>query len=354
MNILIQEKLKSFRREKENTQEELAAHLGISIQAVSKWERGEGYPDIMLLPAIAAFYNVTVDDLLGVGELEKQRRMEEYEEKNMLFLNQGKIAEGVQLWRDALSEFPNSLEAVSKLMNALFWENAKDNAEEIIAYGEKILRKSTDNHMRDEAIQCLCHAYKEIGNVQRAKECAQMAGGYYITSNELLPEVLPEDEAVEKCQDNIMHLIALAAHNANVMINKGNLLGEDAVKAIKFALGLWEHLFEDGNYGFFHRHAMIFNMQLAHNLAELGKVEETLEAVEEAAKHALRSDAVKNEKYTAFMVNRCCYDSKNWITNHRGNYASLQLNMLKDECFDGVREEARFKAVWEKLEKKAK
>lgn len=53
------------RKKKLITQEELAKHLGVSKPAVSKWESGQSYPDIMLLPILAAYFNISVDDLIG-------------------------------------------------------------------------------------------------------------------------------------------------------------------------------------------------------------------------------------------------------------------------------------------------
>ena len=83
MTIHLKEQLKKLRRERSGTQEDLAAHLGVTVQAVSKWERGEGFPDINLLPAISSFYNVTIDDLLGVGQMEKEKKIKEYREKSI-------------------------------------------------------------------------------------------------------------------------------------------------------------------------------------------------------------------------------------------------------------------------------
>lgn len=54
-----------LRKEKGITQEELANYLGVSKPAVSKWESGQSYPDILLLPHLAAYFNRTIDDLLG-------------------------------------------------------------------------------------------------------------------------------------------------------------------------------------------------------------------------------------------------------------------------------------------------
>ncbi len=53
------------RKERGVTQEELANHMGVSKPAVSKWESGQSYPDILLLPELASYFNITVDQLIG-------------------------------------------------------------------------------------------------------------------------------------------------------------------------------------------------------------------------------------------------------------------------------------------------
>jgi transcriptional regulator with XRE-family HTH domain len=50
------------------TQRELAWHLQVSVQAVSKWERGYNYPDLPLLLPLADLFSVSLDELLGREE----------------------------------------------------------------------------------------------------------------------------------------------------------------------------------------------------------------------------------------------------------------------------------------------
>jgi transcriptional regulator with XRE-family HTH domain len=66
MHLLrISENLVTLRHDKKVTQDEVALYLGVTKASVSKWENGQSMPDIQLLPLIAVYYNVTVDELLG-------------------------------------------------------------------------------------------------------------------------------------------------------------------------------------------------------------------------------------------------------------------------------------------------
>ena len=73
MELKIAETIRSLRKEMGITQEELAGAIGVTTQAVSKWERGEGYPDITLLPNIAEYFQVTLDTLCGIDEKKSKR-----------------------------------------------------------------------------------------------------------------------------------------------------------------------------------------------------------------------------------------------------------------------------------------
>ncbi len=77
MNMDIGGTIKKLRTDKGMTQEEAAETLGVSFQAVSKWETGTTMPDITLLPKIAVLFGVRIDDLFSVDHEDELKRVQE-------------------------------------------------------------------------------------------------------------------------------------------------------------------------------------------------------------------------------------------------------------------------------------
>jgi len=63
-------RIADLRHRKNMTQQELAQVIGVSFQTISKWEKGSNMPDIMFLPALAEFFQVSIDQLMGIVPLE--------------------------------------------------------------------------------------------------------------------------------------------------------------------------------------------------------------------------------------------------------------------------------------------
>lgn len=126
--------LKQMRLEKKLTQQQAADALGVSMQSVSHWERGNTLPDIMLLPEIARLYGVTVDDFYRekfsaysnyaqrlVSVFEESRRTEDFLAAEQEFIRtapDGHDAEDLRSWgvmyhymmRQCASQAQNKLE----------------------------------------------------------------------------------------------------------------------------------------------------------------------------------------------------------------------------------------------------
>lgn len=142
-NIGIGEKIKHLRQQRGITQEQLADYLNLSFQSVSKWERGEAYPDITMLPKIAVFFNTTADELLCIDKARVEEEVAVYLKRRQEADAIGETQKSVEIMREANAKYPGNFTLMQKLMESLFFHYAREIAEneavqrEITEIGEK-------------------------------------------------------------------------------------------------------------------------------------------------------------------------------------------------------------------------
>ena len=102
-------KIRELRRSKNLTQEQLATSLNISPQAVSKWEMGASYPDMAMIPTLATFFKVSLDELFDFDVKNVDKEIEDIRlESNKYFWNNFERSEQILL--DGLKLFPASIQ----------------------------------------------------------------------------------------------------------------------------------------------------------------------------------------------------------------------------------------------------
>lgn len=199
MELHIGKNIRRLRRERNLTQEEVAAHLGISFQSISKWERGDGYPDITMLPALSHYFGVSTDELLGMNELaldEHYARLNsEWAENN----RDGRNKENVALMQNALKEFPNNALLLVQLSTSLekldgTEEEKRENLRKSIAVQEQILRICEDSEVRNATQFNICFAYMKNGEPEKAIAQARKLPNLYKAQENALVSLLPDGE----------------------------------------------------------------------------------------------------------------------------------------------------------------
>ncbi|MBQ8697191.1 MAG: helix-turn-helix transcriptional regulator [Clostridia bacterium] len=150
MRLKLSENLKQVRKDKGITQEQLANTLGVSFQSVSRWETGAAYPDIELLPVIAGYFGITVDELIGTAHAGNELRYKEYTARIKELREQGKEEERIKLLRQMHAEFPNEYEIVCDFCSSVFrCPEYLDEAREMVYDG---LSRCTDTLTRERMI----------------------------------------------------------------------------------------------------------------------------------------------------------------------------------------------------------
>lgn len=168
--------LRKLRKEKNMTQEELAKFLSVSYQTISKWENAGGYPDVSLLPRIATFFEISIDELLGVTESKKEVRLKDihaqWEQNNC----KNNHEDNIVLLRQAITIFPGDYLLLAELVVSL--EHLADLTKDAAAYNEaieisnRILKFCTDRSICNAIQSNLCFLHGKLGDKRRAIEMA--------------------------------------------------------------------------------------------------------------------------------------------------------------------------------------
>ena len=116
MNKLsIGEVIYNLRKEKGITQDQLGTFIGVSTAAVSKWESGISYPDITILPVIATFFNISMDELFNFKiKLSDKEVMNIFKECEALF-SKGNIKSVIEKSKEYVLKYPISYDLKLKI-----------------------------------------------------------------------------------------------------------------------------------------------------------------------------------------------------------------------------------------------
>ena len=163
------ENLKKYRLLKNLTQEDVAEYLGITAQSVSKWERGESYPDITFLPALANIFETSVDLLIGMDTIRAEETRYNIHKKAVAYQRCGDDNSAEQTYRDALLIYPNKPGMILGLASTLA---LKGNTNEAIELMERGLPLSSNEKQKATMRAALCFLYLKAGREDSANRLA--------------------------------------------------------------------------------------------------------------------------------------------------------------------------------------
>ena len=163
--MYLSENLKRFRIAKNLTQEDIAVFLHITPQSVSKWERGESYPDITFLPALANILETSIDELIGMDTIRSEQTRYNIHKTATEFQQSGDYKSAETVYRDALLRYPNKPDMMLGLGGVLALQG---KSEEAIDLMEKGLPLSINEKQKATIRAALCFLYLKCGKTEKA------------------------------------------------------------------------------------------------------------------------------------------------------------------------------------------
>lgn len=194
--------IRNLRKHADLSQEMLADRLGVTFQAVSRWERNESYPDITLLPAIANFFGVTVDFLLGTEREREEEEVRAIVEQCNEYEMYHKVDPMRRMIEDGLKKYPGNFTLMAWYVYA-FW---RVNPQKAIEVGQYVLNHCTDNEIRNWVNGSIIYAYKHSGQTELAVELAKKLPGYNNSSQDVLRACLEGKELLTHVQHMMLDL----------------------------------------------------------------------------------------------------------------------------------------------------
>ncbi len=350
MNINIGENIKKLRNQKGVTQERLAESIGVTPQAISRWESESGYPAIEYLPDIASFFGISVDELLGVKLSEREARREGIYTTINHIEDCGYNPTAIDLLREAHADFPSDMKISLSLAKALCSERFEEDPNKAyLREAEKMLRdlirQSDDYDFRFECVRFLAVLYKEAFKDEQGYEevvkmlpsinsCREM----FIT--DLYDGAHQKEDEIRDCLITLSRCLVsrLRDYVAYILPNEEDKWEAkihylermiDFCRFITDIIGEEKSVILDGNI------AMLYRYMATYYVA-LGNKAETLTSLENML----------------IYVEKICKTTTDESLPH--NTAWYFLPYLGQERYDPVREEKRFVAIKEKMKKLAK
>jgi len=287
MEMTIGANIKRLRTAKNITQEQLSVAMNVTCAAVSKWERGETYPDITLLQPLAYFFGVTLDELMGYNQKNIQAKIDEV---IALYRQHWNDQKGREIIVKAYRDYPNDY----WIMHYYMWNIGGDLADndpavliehkdELLAICEKILEGCTEENLRLGAWNMRAKILHAEGKTEEALEIYKTKFiDWYTTSGQKIEQLFAKDtsEYYFHVQKNMYELVDFAADKLGrtVFFNPSLSTKEKTERALKYG-DLMLRAFDETGEAFFLLLARSFLVRMENDLCYRGGTDEQVIAV---------------------------------------------------------------------------
>lgn len=302
MQVQIGEKIKELRKRDSRKQEDLAKALGVTAQAVSRWESGGCYPDMGMLPAIANFFHVSIDSLFGYSNDREEKIQELTRKYNRFFIDNDMsktdLSPVIDELRACLNEFPDEPELLRLLALTLSSQGQKENEkpnrllEEAASIFEKLLEKK---YRTESVILGLLNAYTAMGCIDKAEDKAKEQLSLQ-TSREVLLASIQYDggkEAFSTAKEQkykgeeilaLLHELERAIDSA-VYRNEQLYASKEGLEILEALRTLFTKIFTKNDFGKFHSDMCMLSLSLAKISVKTGDNEKAFEYFDLAYGH---------------------------------------------------------------------